>query len=241
MPLLDHFRDPRVNIRPWPSFHSRWANALADGLNATLPPRYLAEIETRLGPQVVADVVELEGRAPGGNGPAGGAGGGVAVGAWAPPAATMVLPAVFPDSIEVQVFDTVGGMTLVAVVELVSPANKDRPDSRRAFAAKVAACLQRGVGVVCADVVSSHRFNLHNELIDLLRHDPSLRTADDSAINAVAYRPALRDGEGRIEVWAVPLAVGGPLPVLPLALRDGPLVPLDLDATYTEARRRSRL
>jgi hypothetical protein len=39
----------------------------------------------------------------------------------------------------------------------------------------------------------------------------------------------------------VPLALGGALPELPLALLGTRAIPLDLEATYTEARRRARL
>ena len=36
----------------------------------------------------------------------------------------------------------------------------------------------------------------------------------------------------------MPLALGQPLPLLPLALRGAFFVPVDLEATYTEARQR---
>gem|GEM_PF-5535882 len=39
----------------------------------------------------------------------------------------------------------------------------------------------------------------------------------------------------------MPLALGQPLPVLPLALRNAGVVPVDLETTYTEACQRSRL
>src|SRR5207245_1335800 len=81
--------------------------------------------------------------------------GAVAAQTWAPPVATLVLPAVFPDDLEVQVLDQRDDARLVGVVELVSPRNKDRAASRRAFAAKYAAYLQRGIGVVVADIVTS--------------------------------------------------------------------------------------
>ena len=41
--------------------------------------------------------------------------------------------------------------------------------------------------------------------------------------------------------FAAPLAVSAALPILPLALRGGPTLPIDLETTYAEARRRSRL
>src|SRR5438034_1145937 len=64
---------------------------------------------------------------------------------WAPPAPARTLPSIFPDNFEVRVFATAAGMTLVGAIELVSPANKDRPESRRAFAAKCASYLYHGI------------------------------------------------------------------------------------------------
>ena len=44
-----------------------------------------------------------------------------------------------------RIYDTEYGRRLVAAIEIVSPSNKDRRESRRAFVAKVAALLQKGV------------------------------------------------------------------------------------------------
>jgi hypothetical protein len=218
----------------------RWASVIADTLDRILPRRYFAEVHTHLGTQVSSDVAEFEQTVEprqDGNG----ASGGVATQTWAPPVATMVLPFVYPDDLEVRVLDERDDARLVAVVELVSPRNKDRPDARRAFAAKCAAYLQRGIGVVVADLVTTRQANLHNELIDLLRLDETFRQGADVLLTALAYRPVHRDGQDQLDVWAVPLRVGGTLPVLPLALRGAGSVPLDLEATYTEIRERCRL
>ena len=51
----------------------------------------------------------------------------------------------------------------------------------------------------------------------------------------------MRDGAGQIEVWPEPLAVGQPLPTLPLSLNAELCVPIDLEATYTTACGRRRL
>jgi hypothetical protein len=238
MPILDHFRAPLYPTHSWESFHMRWAGVIADTLDRTLPERFFAEVHTHLGTQVSADVAEFEKiQTPqNGNGS-----GGVAVQPWAPPAATMVLPFAFPDDLEVRVLDERDDARLVAVVELVSPRNKDRPEARRAFAAKCAAYLQRGIGVVVADIVTTRQANMHNELIDLLRLEENFRQGDDVFLAALAYRPAHQGGQDQIEVWDVPLQLGGNLPVLPLALRGVGSVPLDLDATYTEVRERCRL
>jgi hypothetical protein len=44
-----------------------------------------------------------------------------------------------------------------------------------------------------------------------------------------------------MDLWAVPLEVGAKLPELPLGLRGAFFVPVDLEATYSEARQRSRI
>ena len=74
----------------------------------------------------------------------------------------------FPDDIEVQVFSTSTGATLVAAIELVSPGNKDRPETRGAFAAKCVSYLTRGIGLIVVDIVTNRLANLHNEVMTLL-------------------------------------------------------------------------
>src|SRR5262245_4511220 len=51
----------------------------------------------------------------------------------APPTLAVATDLPAPDEYEVLVYDTKRGRRLVAAVELVSPANKDRPEHRRAF------------------------------------------------------------------------------------------------------------
>ncbi|HUG69735.1 MAG TPA: DUF4058 family protein, partial [Pirellulaceae bacterium] len=48
---------------------------------------------------------------------------------------------------EVLIFDQERGRQLVAAIEIVSPANKDRPETRQAFVTKCAALLQSRVCV----------------------------------------------------------------------------------------------
>ena len=151
------------------------------------------------------------------------------------------MPAVFPDDLEVQVRDERDDARLVAVVELISPRNKDRADSRRAFAAKCASYLQRGIGLMILDIVTSRHFNLHNEMVQLLDLGDGFSMPPDAVLYAVAYAPVRRQDTNQIDVWSSALAVGGPLPQLPLTLRGFRAIPLDLEATYSDARQRSRL
>ena len=243
MPLLDHFHPPLHPGRHWESFHARWANSIADALNETLlPEEYFAEIQVHIGSRVEVDVATLhEADQPPTN--AQEQGGGVAVAparAWAPPQAAFMMPAVFPDSAEVLVYHELGGPNLVAAVELVSPGNKNRADERRGFAAKCVTYLQQGVGLIVIDIVTGRRANLHNELVDLMGFDRQFRVASEG-LYAIAYRPIRRTDAERIDVWPAELSIGGTLPLLPLALNRGICLPLDLEQTYTDACRRSRL
>jgi hypothetical protein len=241
MPLLDHFQPPLFPARHWESFHGSWAAEIMRHLNRNvLPDGYFAENQVHIGSRVETDVATLErgaSEALQGNGSAGG----VAVETWAPPKVSLVMPAIFPDEIEVQIFSMSGGATLVAAVELVSPGNRDRPEARRAFAAKCAAYLQQSIGMVLVDVVTERQANMHDELITLLQQSQQFRFPLDSSLYTVAYRPARRQEGDQIDLWPVPLAVGQPLPTMPLSLRGGPTLPLDLEVTYTETRQGSRL
>jgi hypothetical protein len=130
---------------------------------------------------------------------------------------------------------------LVGVIELVSPSNKDRPGERRSFAAKTAAYLQEGVSVVLIDIVTSKRFNLHNEIVQLLAAPPEAALPAEQAIYAASYRPTLRDEKPQIDLWREPLAVGAPLPTMPLRLTGDLFVPVQFEPTYLETCRRRRL
>jgi hypothetical protein len=151
------------------------------------------------------------------------------------------MPATFPDDMEVQVYSSESGPVLVAAIELVSPGNKDRSETRFAFAAKCASYLQRGIGLIIVDIVTSHHANLHDELVALLQHDQSLAFSTPEPIYATAYRPAHRLEQNHIDLWREPLKVGRALPTLPLAVRGLSDLPINLEATYMEARRRGRI
>ncbi len=169
MPLLDHFHPPLAPRRHWESFHVNWAEAIADDLNESLLPEgYFAEEHARLGPRVEIDVATFTD--PGQSGRREGGTATLPPSARAPPAAAMVVPAAFPDSIEILVFESEGGARLVAAIELVSPGNKDRDAQRQAFAVKCASYLCRGISLIVIDIVSSRRANLHNEIMRVLGH-----------------------------------------------------------------------
>ncbi len=236
MPLLDHFHqpiDPRVG---WESFHHRWANAIADHLDQLLPARFFARVEVHLGNEVATDVTEEELVAP----PEANGTAGIAVATYTPPAATVTIPTVFPEEAAIEVRSADPAARLLAVIELVSPANKKSPDARRAFVAKAVAYLQHRIGLVIVDPVTERHFNLHNDLTRELAGNDLFALPGDPPIYAAAYRPVAGEAGASAEAWVHQLAVGAALPVVPLYLRGHGFVPLDLEATYTETRRRAR-
>lgn len=129
----------------------------------------------------------------------------------------------------------------MAVIELVSPGNKDRPAERRAFAAKCASYLAQGVSLIVVDVVTSRQANLHNDVMCLMEANSDLQFPADVTLYAVAYRPVRRGEQQEIDLWLRRLAVGSPLPTLPLRLTGDLFVAVDFEAAYQEACRRRRL
>jgi len=216
MPLLDHFHPPLSERRHWHSFHNSWATYLSSQLNSLLPSGYFAEANVQFGVEI--DVAAFE-ESDGAGAPT----------AWMPPPAVSHPFEMSGVVVEVGIFSWSGGPQLAGAVELVSPANKDRPLHRDAFVSKCVTYLQAGVGLVLVDVVTERTADLHRELLVRLGvSDPGER----SVLSGSAYRPVERDGTRWLDVWREPIAVGQPLPTLPLWLRGGLCLPVELEATY---------
>ena len=246
MPLRDHFRPPLDKKTSWEGFHGSWPAVIVMALNRKLPPRYLAEPRVHLGVSMEIDVTAFDEEMPAPPASGFGADEGVvatATAVWAPPRPTFAVATDLPDqyAYEVRVFDTWRDRRLVAAVELVSPANKDRPENRRAFVTKCAALLQQRVSVAIVDLVTTRQFNLYGDLLDLIgQADPAL-APEPPPLYAAACRWTRPDEAWRFEAWTHALALGQPLPTLPLWLADNLAVPLELEASYEETCRIFRL
>jgi hypothetical protein len=229
MPLLDHFHPPLHGPRRWEGFHHSWATFIAQQLNQTLPAGYFAESEISLGPELEIDVAAIELSLPNGKGKAS------ATAVWSPPQAKITAKVDFSrlDSYEIRVYQDLGGAELRAAIELISPANKDRAGSRRTFAAKCAGHLKHGIGLVIVDIVTARAANLHKELFAVLEvksrrpvwHSPT-------GLYATAYRPVPVRKNPRVEVWPEVLALGKPLPDMPLWVSPEFSVPVRLEQSY---------
>lgn len=230
MPLLDHFHPPLRGPRRWEGFHHAWATNIAQHLNReVLPPDFFAESEISLGPTLEIDVANMEltnGRETSGTA--------TATKIWAPPKPLLTFPVDFAylDVCEVRVYEELGGAQLRAAIELVSPSNKDRPGSRRTFAAKCAGYLKQAVSVIIIDVVTERAANLHADLMDALGVTLAAWESP-TQLYAIAYRPVPVQNRQSVEVWPETLTLGQCLPVLPLWLRLDLCLPLQLEEPYT--------
>lgn len=241
MPLRDHFHPPLSKQRSWEEFHGLLPAMIVIALARTLPPRYIAGPRVHLGPYFEIDVASFEKDELSGAASEGGEDkGGVATAVWAPqPTVEVTTDLPDQDEYEVRVYDEERERRLVAAVEIVSPGNKDRPESRWAFVAKCAALLRKGVSVSIVDIVTTRQFNLYAELLtfigrgDLAPEPPPLYTA--------ACRWKSSERSARLQTWVHPLAIGQPLPTLPLWLADNLAVPLELEASYEETCRILRI
>ena len=225
MPLLDHFHPPLSKRRPWSGFHHVWASNIAGDLNSRMPVGFFAQPFAHFGIEV--DVAtfddsdeiwqgqsEFDRR-------------------WLDTMPTATVPfAIATDEIEVFVYQNSEELILAGAIELVSPSNKKQPGQRDAFNAKCESYMRAGLGVVVIDVVTDRLANLHAELLARLNGGESGSQPHDGLLSAISYRPT----PDRLDIWREPLAVGGDLPELPLWLKAGPCLTVDLAITYRQTR-----
>jgi hypothetical protein len=220
-----------------------WPATMVQQLSRVLPEDFTAEPRVHLGSYFEIDVCAYDGKQGALSSASVNDSGGVATATWAPPQPTLALDADLPDQYEyeVLVYDQSKGRLLVAAVEIVSPANKDRPESRRVFVAKCAALLQKHVCISIVDLVTTRQFNLYTELLDLIdRSDPRF-APQPPATYAVTCRGRKVSNKPRLETWAYPLIVGQTLPILPIWLTEDLAVALDLEPSYEETCRALRI
>jgi Protein of unknown function (DUF4058) len=243
MPIRDHFRGPVEKRHPPHEFYGMWPMGIVQKLFPLLPDEFVAAPGVHLGAAFEIDVSAyehdepLEFRMPE-------EAGGVAVAMHAPPRPTLTLETELPDQdeYEVRIYDDRHGRRLVAAIELISPSNKDRPESRRAFVGKVGALLQRGVCVSLVDVVTVRDFNLYAETLEFIGGaDPALER-DAPSLYAVTMRGRKRPRRRSVlENWFYPMHLGQPLPTLPVWLDVDLSIDLDLESSYEETCRFLRI
>ncbi|HEY7309534.1 MAG TPA: DUF4058 family protein [Gemmataceae bacterium] len=226
MPIHDW---TRVRSNRFHHFHQSWMLAIGNALNAgRLPPGYFALVEQKTGgPE--PDVVTLELNPPADASPAGG----VAV-AEAPPKVRFVTRSEAAGYARKANRLTVRhpDREVVAVLEIVSPGNKDSRHAIHAFADKAAAFLQAGIHLLIVDLFPPSPRDpqgIHQVIWDRIHEEP-FQLPPDKPLTVAAYAAG-----AETVAYVEPLAVGDPLPDMPIFLTAERYVPCPLETTYQTA------
>lgn len=212
MPIHDW---TRVRANRFHDFHQKWTVAICNELNAgRLPPGYFAMVEQKAGgPE--PDVITLDLTPPPGISPGGLA---VDVAGYASKANRVTVR--HPDG------------EVVAVLEIVSPGNKESAHVIRSFARKAVELLQAGIHLLIVDLFppgSRDPQGIHKVIWDRLRDEP-FTLPPDKPLTVAAYAVGTET-----VAYVEPMAVGDGLPEMPLFLTADRYVPCPLEATYQMA------
>jgi hypothetical protein len=224
MPLHDW---TRATPGMFPDFHSSWLTDLKRTLNrGLLPPGFYAMAEQRAslyGPDVLTFATGPRPQ------PATHAGNGVALAE--PRTARKVVSHAIPTTGRALTVRHAAGKRVVAVIEVVSPANKDRPEHVGDFAGKVATLVGNGVHVAVIDILPPGK------------HDPAGIPAaiwegldtEPEPVGPPPGRPMTFSGF-RADVKPIAYldyaGIGDELPGVPLYLEGDLFVTIPLEQTY---------
>lgn len=127
------------------------------------------------------------------------------------------------------------GDRIIALVEVVSPGNKASRHGLRSFVEKAAAALFRGYHLLILDLQPPSRRDpqgIHGAIWEEIADD-SYCAPPDKPLTLAAY-----DAGPPKTAYVEPVAIGDPLPDMPLFLEPGAHIPVPLEATYQAAWRR---
>jgi hypothetical protein len=235
MPIHDW---TRVDAGTFHAFHTVWIAEIMKALNDGLLPEGYYALAEQVASRMQTDVLTL--RVPRAQ-PLPPPRGGVAV-AEAPPTVSRTTR---PDPQRKPrramrrgrhlVVRHTSGHQVVALVKIVSPANKDRKLHVRQFAEKVAASLEANVHVLLLDLLPPTPYDPHG------MHGAVWGYFDTTPVEVMVERPLMLasyawDGE-EPEAYLEPVAVGQRLIDMPLFLTAERYVNVPLEATYRAAYR----
>lgn len=232
MPVHDWTRvDPGI----FHDFHNAWITEVRNALNGgLLPPDYYALSEQHAG-QYITDVLTLHTGPASEEPPRPRTGGGTAV-AEAPPQVRrkLTVSRATRKRRRTLAIRHVSGHRLVAMIEIVSPANKDRDAHVREFAEKVEDALRYGVHVLLVDIFPPGPHDpggMHGAVWELLDDEP-YDVPLDEPLTLASYVAELQP-----EAYLEHVAVGVVLPGMPLFLHPERYATVPLESTYQAALR----
>ena len=227
MPMHDW---TRVKAGTYHNFHVLWLSSITNRLNAgLLPPGYFAMAEQIIG-RPETDVVALETSSRTKQPPSGNSGTAVAT---AKPKAAIVMP-IPPDkeryarrANQVVIHHELG--EVVAVIEIVSPGNKDRRRTLRSFVEKAIDLMDQGINLLIIDPFPPGRHDpqgIHKAILEEFNDQP-FELPPGKPLTFVAYQV-----EPLLTAYVEPISVGDRLPDMALFLDGEEHVYVPLEETY---------
>jgi hypothetical protein len=228
MPIHDW---TRVDAGLFHDFHRDWTIELRRSLNAgLLPPGYVALIDQQLGGPI-PDVLTLHrGLKPSGTCASGS---GLAV-ATAPPRARFV------DEVEEDAYARRANRIriqhrhgqVVAVIEIVSPGNKNTRHALRTFVQKASDLIWQAIHLLVVDLFPPSERDpqgIHKAIWDEIAERPFV-LPPDKPLTVAAYRAAPTK-----TAYVEPVAVGDRLPALPIFLLEDEYILAPLEESYQKS------
>jgi hypothetical protein len=224
MPIHDW---TRVEAGDFHDFHQCWVVGIRNALNSgLLPPEYMAMAEQVTG-RPIPDVVTLNIREPKDDS------GGIAI-AEAPPTARVI--AKLNKANYVKRADRVvirhGRGRVVAIIEILSPGNKDSRHAIRSFVEKAADILSQGVNLLVVDLfppTPRDPNGIHKAIWDEFSDEP-FEALPGKPLTVASYI-----GGDIPTAYVESIGVGDPLPPLPIFLSETRYIPAPLEITYQQA------
>jgi hypothetical protein len=225
MPIHDW---TRVDSGTFHDFHQVWTIEIRNALNrGILPPGYFAMADQRVsGP--VPDVIALKLR-----GPSFSPSGGLVI-AETPPRARQVARVEMDRTAYARKANRLSIRNLlghvVAIIEVVSPGNKDSKNAIWSFTTKAIDFLRNGINLVVVDLfppTPRDPEGIHQVIWDELVGEPFEARPPDKPLTVAGY-----DAGEPLAAYVDPVAVGDPLPDAALFLASGWYVNIPLEATY---------
>jgi hypothetical protein len=228
MPLHDWTRAPAGLFH---DFHQSWSVRVKDALNADrLPKGFSALVEQRAGPREAGVLAIEKSKGPGGADKAGESG----IVTMTPPSTRIVRRSTKEiyagRANRIVVRHHLG--RIVAVIEIVSPGNKDSRSALRDFVEKTIDFLRAGIHVLIVDLfppTPRDPFGIHKVVWDEIEEEDFAFPSGKDRI-LVSYETG-----GVRTAYVEPIGVGDVLPDMPLFLTNDLHVMAPLESTYQAA------
>jgi Protein of unknown function (DUF4058) len=210
MPIHDW---TRMQAGDFHHFHQSWVVAIGDALNGgLLPPGYMALLEQVTG-RPIPDVVTLQSREPN-EGPEG--------------EMERIIYAKRADRVVIRH----GRGKVVAIIEILSPGNKESRSAIRSFVEKAADILDQGVNLLVVDLfppTPRDPQGIHKAIWDELGDEP-FEAPPGKPLIVASYI-----GGDIPTAYVESVGIGDALPSLPIFLSETRYIPAPMEATYQES------